>query len=768
MKKILILCFVFTSLLWSAAPSTISWHGIITDAEDTYLDGNYNLTTKLFDAYTGGNEIWSETHNNLPINEGLANIILGSVNPFGLDFDEQYWLEITVGDDAPLTRIALNSVPYSLYSKRAGGVFEADSLVLKDSEGDIRFILNPETGTFKMMDNGTVWYELSVNSPPKTTAYNSDGSKVVTESNGNKTFYNESGDILKKEIYENGKHIGTQEYKNGELSHVYISSQDDSEPDVEIKQNTYYNNGEITKTENQKIQNGILIEKTENTSSGEIQETQTINEDGSITKTEKYTKDGKTYESETSYFNGFKIEEKLYDDGTLSKYTVYVQDDTEPNTTKSISEFYENGTVSSAEENVWKNDKLVSSKGYHNGQLSDEIEISYEGDNNEVEVSKYTYYAGGVKKGSSITKEKDGVDIETLIFNKNDIIISKVEKYTEGDNDEVQVEKETKYEDGNVSKIFVTKEISRNEFEFQEYNSDGNLIYTRKRTILGENKYKDESIYYDENGAMLSREVEETENGQTTKFDMYTSTGQYHSEYQNGTLVSESATHTENNPYGEPFSFNNSKTVEYFTDGYMQRTETTEYSDENGDNYLKEQKIVNGSSGYITNHVENQDGSSYSRIVQTPENVTVLAEKNKTVGNTETTKNHEVGRDIYAKGTKCFRITHPEKSFKYLIHAAIESNEVLNKYSGNVTTGSDSLATVSLPSYFENVNTDYRYTLTVISTDFVQAIVYSEIDEENEFIIKTNAPNVKVSWEVTGRRDDDYMQDNPFEAEPYK
>jgi hypothetical protein len=60
-------------------------------------------------------------------------------------------------------------------------------------------------------------------------------------------------------------------------------------------------------------------------------------------------------------------------------------------------------------------------------------------------------------------------------------------------------------------------------------------------------------------------------------------------------------------------------------------------------------------------------------------------------------------------GTKNFRIDHPlDPAHKYLQHAAIESNQVLNVYSGNVTTDKTGTATVRLPAYFDKLNTDPR------------------------------------------------------------
>jgi len=63
-----------------------------------------------------------------------------------------------------------------------------------------------------------------------------------------------------------------------------------------------------------------------------------------------------------------------------------------------------------------------------------------------------------------------------------------------------------------------------------------------------------------------------------------------------------------------------------------------------------------------------------------------------------------------------------------------------------------------LPDYFEALNGDFRYQLTVIG-QFAQAIVAREIGN-GRFTIKTNRPRVKVSWQVTGIHHDAYANAN--------
>ena len=105
------------------------------------------------------------------------------------------------------------------------------------------------------------------------------------------------------------------------------------------------------------------------------------------------------------------------------------------------------------------------------------------------------------------------------------------------------------------------------------------------------------------------------------------------------------------------------------------------------------------------------------------------------------------------KGGGSFKIDHPlDPENKYLYHSFVESPDMMNIYNGNVTTDQNGEALVELPDYFEALNRDFRYQLTVLGV-FAQAIVGEEV-KGNRFKIRTSAPNVKVSWQVTGIRQD--------------
>ncbi|GIV03071.1 MAG: hypothetical protein KatS3mg015_1901 [Fimbriimonadales bacterium] len=125
---------------------------------------------------------------------------------------------------------------------------------------------------------------------------------------------------------------------------------------------------------------------------------------------------------------------------------------------------------------------------------------------------------------------------------------------------------------------------------------------------------------------------------------------------------------------------------------------------------------------------------------------------------------------LAATGTKSFQIDHPLDPENYCLnHFCSEGPEPYNNYRGNVVTDAKGYATVALPAYFDSINRDPTYHLTVIddSDDFILAKVVREI-RNNEFIIRTSKPYVKVSWEVKAIRNDRWVQRYGYQTEQEK
>jgi hypothetical protein len=132
----------------------------------------------------------------------------------------------------------------------------------------------------------------------------------------------------------------------------------------------------------------------------------------------------------------------------------------------------------------------------------------------------------------------------------------------------------------------------------------------------------------------------------------------------------------------------------------------------------------------------------------------------------------EFGGNITVDGTVSsdqaqFRIDHPsDPANKYLQHASVQSSEMMNIYSGNVTTDELGQATVQLPDWFEAENGNFRYQLTTIGRD-AHAWIAAKV-ANHQFKIATNATFVEVSWQITGVRQDAYAKAHPLVVEQEK
>ncbi|MBD3363122.1 hypothetical protein GF362_05360 [Candidatus Dojkabacteria bacterium] len=144
------LSFRFTIFGATGIYETINFQAKIVELDGTNSQascGNTcNFNFRIYDASSGGTLLWSETQNNVSVQNGIINVKLGSSNPFGtsIDFnDDSLYLEIAMdADDTGGTfeevfdnpRLRFSAVPYSFNSKSLGGLEESDFLHSKESD----------------------------------------------------------------------------------------------------------------------------------------------------------------------------------------------------------------------------------------------------------------------------------------------------------------------------------------------------------------------------------------------------------------------------------------------------------------------------------------------------------------------------------------------------------------------------------------------------------------------------------------------------------
>ncbi len=113
------------------------------------------------------------------------------------------------------------------------------------------------------------------------------------------------------------------------------------------------------------------------------------------------------------------------------------------------------------------------------------------------------------------------------------------------------------------------------------------------------------------------------------------------------------------------------------------------------------------------------------------------------------------------------RIDHPlDPENRWLTHAGVESPDRKTVYDGTVVLDGAGEATVALPAYVSKLNGDFRYQLTCIG-GHAPVYVASEISK-GQFRIAGGRAGLKVSWQVTGVRSDDYSRAHPAEVETAK
>lgn len=117
-----------------------------------------------------------------------------------------------------------------------------------------------------------------------------------------------------------------------------------------------------------------------------------------------------------------------------------------------------------------------------------------------------------------------------------------------------------------------------------------------------------------------------------------------------------------------------------------------------------------------------------------------------------------------SKGSGSFRIDHPVDPLnKFLYHSFVECPEMLNIYNGNVVLDADGKAVITMPAWFKPLNKDFKYQLTCIG-GYAPVYINKECDGET-FSIAGGVEGLKVSWQITGVRQDKFALANPIQVE---
>jgi hypothetical protein len=120
-----------------------------------------------------------------------------------------------------------------------------------------------------------------------------------------------------------------------------------------------------------------------------------------------------------------------------------------------------------------------------------------------------------------------------------------------------------------------------------------------------------------------------------------------------------------------------------------------------------------------------------------------------------------------SKGGGSFQIDHPlDPANKYLYHSFVESPDMKNIYDGVATLDANGDAVIRMPEWFGVLNRDFRYQLTCIG-GFAPVYIAEEL-ANNQFRISGGNAGMKVSWQVTGIRQDKWANAHRIPVEQEK
>lgn len=107
----------------AAVPLQINYQGMLQNSSGMPLNGAYDLTFSLFMNEYGGAYIWRETFYDHPVDNGLFTVNLASQDPFNLNFDSPYWLEISIEGEILAPRLQVLSAGQAI---NAGDTYNSD------------------------------------------------------------------------------------------------------------------------------------------------------------------------------------------------------------------------------------------------------------------------------------------------------------------------------------------------------------------------------------------------------------------------------------------------------------------------------------------------------------------------------------------------------------------------------------------------------------------------------------------------------------------
>lgn len=698
MKLVNVAIVVFISLfimipsVLAVSPNTINYQGYLTNSTGDALDGTYNLTFTIFDAATGGNSKWTESHNGVVVNNGLFTLVLGSLYPI-LDTvfsGQDRYLQIRVGlqDISPRTLITASaySQKVSTVDGATGGTIDGGIIIVPDNfidpanALDVRDLSDNSVVTITVTSTSAAFMDFY--DPVDTKDGNAFGSHYARLGKNGLQFFNSiSGDtVLSIEpngsIFSTGQVVVGQNSSNSGLWATSFGYSNQATGDTSTISGGSSNiaSGALSAISgggnNNASQFATVIGGGQNNSS--------LGAYATVSGGLSNTSSGYASTVAGGYANGTSGDYSAMGGGYLGEII---------GNYSSIVGGYGNA-VHGANSSIGG-----GFYNYINGPSYSMIPGGYK--NNITGNFAFAAGSGAYASNDGCFVWSDAADTGFTFSStgNNQFLINAAGGVGIGTNNP-----------GSAQLKVQTSKAYGGEFSTDLGSSAARAIYG----------------HYDGTTALDGQGVY----GYSVPVDYYGYGGRFQGGYR-GVLGEMYPTGT--GSYIAVYGYNSGSLTsgsKYGVNGTASGTGTTNYG------------VYGSASGATTNYAGYFNG-----------NVSITG--------------------TISKGGGSFKIDHPlDPAHKYLYHSFVESPDMMNVYNGNIVLGSDGTAVVTMPDYFTALNKDFRYQLTCIG-GFAPVYISQEI-KDNQFVIAGGEAGMKVSWQVTGIRQDPFANAHRIPVEENK
>jgi len=116
MRHTITIILILLINIYRITAQTISTQGVLRDPSGkAATDGNYNMVFTIYDAETGGTQLWSETLTNVEVKNGVYSVTLGLTNPLDFESTQSLWVGINIENEGELSRVRLSISPYEQF-----------------------------------------------------------------------------------------------------------------------------------------------------------------------------------------------------------------------------------------------------------------------------------------------------------------------------------------------------------------------------------------------------------------------------------------------------------------------------------------------------------------------------------------------------------------------------------------------------------------------------------------------------------------------------